>query len=206
MKFPFFASFIVFCAWLGYEIHKHRNLENNSVEEFWKKEEEANNTRRKSLDGLAYITIPFDSLPMELLKDNPVIREYHETLYTLSEGPIVNLTGISNTDLKLAYGAPNIKLLSLYDQRYTTLARTLQSFGAALYEHGYVKEARTVLEFAVSTHTDISATYRLLSAIYTQEHQTDKIKDLLPVAEALNSGLKASIVRMLNDIIDHAAE
>lgn len=206
MKFPFFASFIVFCGWLSYEIHKHRNMENNSMEEFWKKEEEANNTRRKSLDGLSYITIPFESLPMDLLADDPVIREYHETLHALAEGPIVNLTGISNTDLKLTYGAPNIKLLSLYDQRYTTLVRTLQNLGEALYEHGYSKEARTVLEFAVSTHTDISATYRLLSVIYTKDGQSDKIKDLLPIAEALNSVLKNSIVRMLNDIIDQTAE
>lgn len=206
MKFPFFASFIVFCAWLGYEIHKHRNMENNSIEEFWKKEEEANNTRRKSLDGLAYITIPFESFPMDLLTDDPVIREYHETLHALAEGPIVNLTGISNTDLKLTYGAPNIKLLSLYDQRYTTLVRTLQNFGEALYEQGYSEEALTVLEFAVSTHTDISSTYRLLSQIYTEKGQPEQIKKLIPIAEALNSGLKNSIVRMLNDIISHTAE
>ena len=37
----------------------------------------------------------------------------------------MHLTGYTNTDLKLEYGAPNIKLLSAYDQRYTTLARTL---------------------------------------------------------------------------------
>lgn len=199
MKFPFFASFIVFCAWLCYEIHKHRKLQEQTMDSFWEKEAAANNTRRKSLDGLAYITIPFEDLPLHLLTDEPVIREYHETLHTLAEGPIVNLTGISNTDLKLAYGAPNIKLLSLYDQRYTTLARTLQELGAALYDHGYPKEACTVLEFAVSTHTDISATYRLLSRIYTEEGRPEKIKELIPVAEALNSGLKNSILRMLQD-------
>ena len=27
MRFYFFASFIVFCIWLGYEIHKRRNKE-----------------------------------------------------------------------------------------------------------------------------------------------------------------------------------
>ena len=199
MKFPFFASFIVFCAWLGYEIHKHRNLEKKSLDAFWEKEYEANRTRRKSLDGLNYITIPLDTFPMTLSHDNSVIAECQETLTELSKEPIVNLTGISNTDLKLQYGAPNINLLTAYDQRYTTLARTLQTFGKALYDAGYVHEAKTVLEFAVSTHTDVSSTYKLLATIYKEQGQPEKIQDLIPIAKSLNSGLKTSIVKLLEE-------
>ena len=154
MKFPFFASFIVFCIWLGYEIHKHKNMEARQEQEFWDREAAANSTRRKPLDDLDYIQIPFDSLPMGILADDPVMAEYHETLRILAESPIVNFTGISNTDLKLMYGAPNIDLLSRYDQSYTTLVRTLQSWGDRLYESGYVDEACRVLEFAVETRTD----------------------------------------------------
>lgn len=199
MKFPFFASFIVFCAWLGYEIHKHRNLEKKSMDAFWEKEYAANRTRRKSLDGLNYITIPLDTFPMTLFKDDEVISECQETLIELSKEPIVNLTGISNTDLKLQYGAPNINLLTAYDQRYTTLVRTLQTFGKALYDKGYTSQAKTVLEFAVSTHTDVSSTYKLLAAIYKESGQPDKIRELIPIAESLNSGLKNSIVKMLEE-------
>ena len=108
MKFPFFASFIVFCLWLTYEIHKSRRKEEQSAEAFWAREAEANRTRRRPLDDLSYITIPFDTLPMDTMKDDPEIADCHDTLHSLSEGPIVNLTGISNTDLKLMYGAPNI--------------------------------------------------------------------------------------------------
>lgn len=200
MKYPIFASFIVFCLWLMYEIRKSRRAQNKASESFWEREAAANSTRRKSLDGLDYIRIPFDSLPMDLLKDDPKIREIHETLYGLSEsGPIVNLTGISNTDLKLQYGAPNINLLTLYDQKYTTLARTLQDFASVLYEKGYHKEACRILEFAVSTRTDISSSYKLLISLYTEQGQEDKIADLLPVAQSLNSGLRSSIIRMIQE-------
>ncbi|MBQ8878484.1 MAG: hypothetical protein IJ029_07120 [Lachnospiraceae bacterium] len=199
MKFPFFASFIMFCAWLGYELHKHRNLEKKSMESFWEKEYEANRTRRKSLDDLEYITIPLDTFPMSLLTDDSVIIECRDILKELSKDPIVNLTGISNTDLKLKYGAPNINLLTDYDQRYTVLVRTLQNFGKALYDKKYIKEAQTVLEFAVSTRTDISSTYKLLTSIYKETGQPEKILELLPVAESLNSGLKNSIVKMLKE-------
>ena len=112
MKFPFFASFIVFCLWLSYEIHKHRNQEQKNIDAFWEKELAANRTKRKSLDNLNYIQIPLESFPMTLLKDNSVIAECQEILEELSKEKIVNFTGISNTDLKLTYGAPNIKILS----------------------------------------------------------------------------------------------
>lgn len=200
MKYPIFASFIVFCIWLAYEIRKSRKAHEQASESFWEREAAANNTRRKSLDGLAYIRIPFESFPMDLLTDDPRICEIHETLRTLSDsGPIVNLTGISNTDLKLQYGAPNINLLTLYDQKYTTLARTLQDFASVLYERGYHREACQILEFAVSTHTDVSSSYKLLISLYAELGQEDKIAALLPVAESLNSSLKPSIVRMIQD-------
>lgn len=202
MRFPIFASFIVFCIWLGYELHKHRNMEAKADRDFWQKEAAANGTRRKSLDGLAYIEIPFDSLPMMVLSDDPVVKECHKTLTELSASPIVNLTGISNTDLKLQYGAPNIDLLSQYDQRYTILARTLQTWANQLYEKGCTDAARSILEFAIETHTDISASYKLLSAIYQEAGQPEKIKALIPVAENLNSPLKKHIVQSLEELIN----
>lgn len=200
MKFPFFASFIVFCIWLSYEIRKHRKLQSEAEDSFWEKEARANNTRRKPLDDLDYVTIPFDSLPMEILIDDPAVKEYHDTLHTISEGPIVNFTGISNTDLKLKYGAPNIDLLSLYDQRYTTLARTLQSWAAILYDNSYIREAQAVLEFAVDTRTDVSASYRLLAKIYQETGLSHKIEDLIPIAESLNSPLARHIAASLREM------
>lgn len=199
MRFPFFASFIVFCIWLGYELHKQRNKEAKADRDFWQKEATANSTRRKSLENLTYIEIPFDSLPMTTLSDDSVIKECHETLKEISASPIVNLTGISNTDLKLQYGAPNIDLLSQYDQRYTILARTLQTWANRLYEKDCPEAARCILEFAIETHTDISGSYKLLSAIYQETGQPEKIKDLIPVAEALNSPLKGHIVQSLKE-------
>lgn len=199
MRFPFFASFIVFCIWLGYELHKHRNMEAKADRDFWAKEAAANSTRRKSLENLAYIQIPFESLPTAVFSDDSAIKECLETLTELSASPIVNLTGISNTDLKLQYGAPNIDLLSQYDQRYTVLARTLQTWAKLLYEKGCPDDARQVLEFAVETHTDISGSYKLLSTIYREYGQPEKIKALIPIAENLNSPMKKHILQLLQE-------
>lgn len=199
MRITFFAIFIVFCVWLGYEIHKHRNLDQKSYEDFWERERTANRTRRKPLDDLAYITVPLDRFPFEKLKEDEQIQDYHRIVRELSEQPIVNLTGISNTDLKLRYGAPNIDMLSAFDQRYTTLVCTLQSWAERLYSNGFSEEAAVLLTFAAETHTDIYATYELLVKIYEEASQTEKIADLIPLAESINSLSRKRILALLTE-------
>ena len=199
MKFPLFASFIVFIIWLTFQLSKGSRLDEAQRQAFWDKEYRANNTRRKPLDDLAYITVPLEKLSMDLLPEDEKAADYKATLKSLSETEIVNFTGITNTDLKLQYGAPNIDLLTRYDQNYTILARTLQQWASCLYQNGYRKEACTVLEFAVSTKTDVSGTYKLLCTIYKEENTPEKIQSLYPTVESLNSVMKNAIVRILQE-------
>lgn len=197
MKYPFFASFIVLVILFSIKLHQRREKDAKQYENFWAEEARANATRRKSLDGLDYISIPFDTLPTQLLIDNESVSEYLDTLHTLSERPIVNLTGYTNTELKLMYGAPNIDILIAYDQAYTLLARTLNDWGALLHQEGYDREALEVLEFAISTRTDVIATYVTLSQIYTDLNQPEKIEHLIAVASELKSLSKNAILKNL---------
>ena len=199
MKMPFFASFIIFIVWLTYELSKSRRTAEKERNAFWEKEAQANRTRRKSLENLNYITIPFDSLPMDIMKEDAAVAQYQETLLSLADSPIVNFTGISNTDLKLTYGAPNIDLLTRYDQNYTTLVCILQKWAEKLYESGYITEAVRIMEFAVSTDTDVSGTYRLLASVYSAGGETEKMEALKERAEHLKSGSKSIIVRILQE-------
>lgn len=180
-------------------LNRQRAKEEAREQAFWDREREANMTRRKSLDGLDYIMIPTDILPMTTELNDDIIKECLETIETLSNEKVVNLTGYTNTDLKLMYGAPNINLLTLYDQAYLSLARTLQKWGSRLYELGHREEAKTVLEFAVITRTDVSGTYKLLKDIYEETGEEEKISGLLSTAENLTSASKPMILRILNE-------
>ncbi len=199
MNFAIFASFIVFTIWLNYELGKRGKLGNASEKEFWAKERAANKTRRKSLDDLNYIKIPFDELPITLMQEDERVADCVRMVKELGESPIVNFTGLTNTDLMLRYGAPNIDILMRYDQSYTMLARTLQQWAKYLYDGGYVNEACQILEFAVSTGTDVSSTYRLLCKIYKETGSPEKISSLYPTAESLDSAMKGAIVRILQE-------
>ena len=199
MKFPFLASFIILIITITLASKQAEKKQRRRDKEFWEREHRANFVRKKSLDDLEYISIPFDSFPMNIATDDEIILSCHKDLENLRDEKIVNFTGLSNTDLKLEYGTANITVLSQYDQNYTLFVRALQSWAKRLHELGYHEDALTVLEYAIATRTDISASYYLAASIYHKKGQTDKIKHLLFVAETLQSAMKNSIVRTLKE-------
>ena len=199
MKFPILASFLIFIVIIAIFNKKTSKLQKKRNEEYWQRERASNFIRKKSLDNLEYISIPFSSFPMNVGADDEIIASCHKDLNSLRDEKIVNFTGYTNTDLKMEYGTANITVLSQYDQNYTLFVRTLQEWGKRLYELGYHDEALVVLEYAVSTRTDISATYYLAASIYQEKGQTDKIKHLLFVADTLQSAMKGAIVRTLKE-------
>jgi predicted nucleotidyltransferase len=178
---------------------KFEEKENN----FWEKEREANNVRKKSLDSLEYVHIPYDLLPFGTAEENPTLAAAEDELMALKDEKIVNFTGITNTDLKLEYGTANITALTQFDQNYTALVVSLQKWGDALYNAGRFEDACQVLEFAVKTRTDISATYRLLIDMYktklgfNEATIKSKLEGLLPIAKNLNALSRNQILNML---------
>ncbi len=195
------ASALIISLIVAVSTRRTKSAYEQAEQDFWEKERAANSVRRKSLDDLEYLTIPTDTLPLSLHTDNDTISSCIDTIVELSNSPVVNLTGISNTDLKLKYGTANITLLTLYDQRYTLLASTLQKWAAALMDLDEKEAARTVLEYAVSTKTDVSSTYKMLASIYASDHETDKIYSLIPVIDDLNTPLKESIKESVRSYI-----
>lgn len=197
MNFAFLASCLLFCAVIYHAINRSKNIEENTDKAFWQKEQQANFVRKKSLDSLDYIHIPAEILSMSPSSTSTQIVACIEELKTISQEPIVNLTGISNTDLKLTYGTANITILSQYDFQYTQMVRILQKLAEELVSLGEKELAILVLEFSVSTRTDISKTYYLLASLYEEVHTPEKIDFLIQQAKHINSIMKDSIVRTL---------
>ena len=205
MSLKFLASLIIFIVFVytilivARNTRRQKALAKKKEQEFWDREKRANSVRKKSLDGLDYVRIPLDKLPMDALPEDEKAREYKELLTYLSTQPIVNLTGFTNTDLKLEYGTANITPLSQYDQNYTALVRTLQQWAELLLNAALTEEAETVLAYAISIGTDVSHTYYALAKIYAGREEYDKIADLILRAEGLRSALRNSIVRTLQE-------
>ena len=198
--------------------------------EFWDREREADRTPRKDISDLDYLTIPLSTLPFHFesciseevaatITPVPLPAAQLETVPTetrqelayvekqilkLSEKRIKNFTGFSNTDLKLMYGAANLPTLSACDQNYTVLVRHLQKWGNLLIDAGCKEDAITVLSYAVSIGSDITATYITLANLYIETGQAENITFLIIQAHALPTLLNDSLFRTLTDIRDSA--
>ncbi len=202
MKFYILASLIIFCMVINHNVRKSRKIQATEEKRYQERERLANQTRRKPLDGLDYIKIPLERLPMHLLEEDEKVTECLRMIQELSQHPIVNLTGFSNTDLKLEYGTANITVLTEYDQNYTLLVSTLQQWADLLYRAEQTEAARDILEFAVNIHTDVSRTYAVLSDIYIKNGQRDKIPELMNTAESLISLNREVILHHLRERAD----
>ena len=134
------------------------------------------------------------------MTDNPTVIECLQQLNSLKDKKIVNLTGITNTELKFTYGTSNITILTEYDQNYTLFARNIYRLGEAVYKEGYIKEAKDILELGVQTKTDISGNYTILAKIYRSLGEIERIKTLKDTASSLNSMIKITILQSLDEI------
>ena len=197
MNFIILASSIAAVILIAINGRRQKKVNSEQNESFWDRERRANSVRRKPLDGLNYITIPLETFPTHVLRQDSVVAECIEMLESLASQKIVNFTGYSNTDLKLEYGTANINLLSEYDQNFTLLVRTLQKWADVLLGAGYREEACVLMEYAVNIGTDVSRTYDELAEYYVSLKDLDSIDRLKYMAGNLRSSSKSIILRHL---------
>ena len=195
MNLIILSSTLLFCLLYFLSRQKSKREEEDKERKFWERERESNFTRKKSLDNLNYVTIPESILHMTHMTEE--IESFLRDLKDLSTYKIVNLTGFTNTDLKLEYGTANINILSDYDFHYTKLVTILQKLAELLHENSNDADAIHVLEFAVSTGTDVSKSYYLLAKLYHDAGTPEKITNLINQAQSIRSMLKDTIVQNL---------
>ncbi len=190
---------LILGAWITYHKGKAERDAKRKSKAFWDKENQSNLVRKKDLSSLPYITIPYDSLPFKETIDSE-LAQIQKQLYELREQKIVNLSHITNTDLKLEYGTANLNLLSRYDQNFTILIRLLNKWATLLYDKHEKQQALLVLEFALSIGSDISNSYTLLAKIYQEFDKKEEILSLITRAKSLQTILKDSILDQLYEM------
>ena len=190
---------LAFTIWLHFMIRKSDRNSRENKEKFWEEETKSNQVRKVDISGLDYIKIPMDTLPIFETTDKTLVS-IHKTITDLSQKSILNLTGLSNTELKLHYGVANLTFLSECDNNFTLLARTLYQWGSYLYQIGNVEDALKVLEYGITCKTDVGKHYHLLATIYKDTNKSDKITNLIEVAESISSLMKDSILKDLKAI------
>ena len=189
---------------MAFERVKSSKQDDERVRAFWQRENDANNTRRKNLDTITYIKVPnwitIDSLSSSLPSDDAELNRCSSILETLMSQRILNLTGMTATDIKMEYGPANLAKLDEYDQNFTLFAQTIYAYGERLHTLGFDHEAMRVLRFGIDSLSDISGNYKLLATLYIKYGQQEKIPELKEAAGKLNSLLKNSIIKYLDEL------
>ncbi len=197
--FPIFTSVCVFGVIFTIARTRVSKKDEATEKAFWDREDEANATRAVDISNLPYINIPLDYLPMGI-SDDATIKECEEQIKSLSGKKILNLSGYSNTALKLMYGAANINTLIECDNNYSELISLIVKWGQALDRLGFEDEAITVLEYGIGWGSDISANFVLLGELYCRTGEYSRVDDLIKTAEGLNSLFKDGIIKALVEL------
>lgn len=193
--FPIFTiCFVIFLIVLNYRIRKSNANQQELEDTFWEREQKANLTRRKDISSLDYFTIPEHLIP-----ENP--QTAVETEFASLRGQkMLNLTGLSNTDLKMEYGVQNLEELSACDDLFTNFVRLLPAYADELISEDKLTEARQLLEFGIAHKADSKAAFLQLASIYQRLGQEDQIQHLILVAGEINSLSRLSIISALQEL------
>ncbi len=183
-----FLLTVLLILWIRHAGKQADKQSGQTSAEFWQQEQEANFTRRADISDLPYIKIPdtllslsADALPL-LPAGSPEQEELtslSDQLRELSEASILNLTGISNTQLKLRYGFANLDTLVQCDENFTRLCQVLNRMGRLLKDFQLEQEAIQVLSYSVECGSDIQETYLLLADLYQKAGKEEAISELL---------------------------
>lgn len=198
--FYMIGAVLVICALIAYEKRKSDSTMRKASENFWAKEREANMTRRKDISKLPYITIPYETLPLDALPESEDYNAAVRQLQSLAGKQILDLSGQTNTDLKLAYGAANLPVLMECDQNYLVLIRTLSRMASLLTDAEKDDAAVTVLCFAIESGSTIRSDYEQLASIYAKRRDYLRLDALISQAEGLDTPTKSALIASLNAI------
>ncbi len=146
-------------------VRKERRAQERMMAVFWERERRARMAVSDvSVDSLPFIQIP-EGLPLSVGTGDPQAGEYQQIIRNLSARRVINLNGLSNTEIRLKYGAANFRVLSQADQNFLVLARTLTALAERYIEEGYMEEAGQLLEYSREIHSDIRRNEELMELV-----------------------------------------
>ena len=199
---PLFTTIVIIAGFIFVFMKITSEKPGDGIRSFREKERRADSTLKQPLDNLPFIQVPLDSIPSPEPAVNEKCAAILNELNTLAGKKIVNLTGISNTDLKLTYGAPNLPILTEYDQNFTSLCMNLHELGCEYKLTGHEDEAIATFNAAVSVGTDISGTYTTLAEMYAEKGLYVEIQRLINCADNIRSLTRTSTIKKLQNILD----
>lgn len=185
IPYPTVIIAIILAILLVVRLRSVSKKQKEDMQSFWDREREAAVAPSVNLDSLPYITIPLDKFPLGLCESEEAAM-IEDELKTLATHRLLNLTGKTNTELRLTYGAANIKTMQNIADDFDRVTVLLVDYAKALLEEGHTDGAETVLAFGANEKTDMRSNYTLLADIYEGQGNAAKLRALADIVESLD--------------------
>lgn len=198
----FFVLFLVFIAIYNYNSNQISNQIQKKREAFIKREEQTLFVRKTNLDNLNYITpnlkyLPFhDNLNLDYEKEKELF-DIEKEIKILLDSPMLNLSNMDNTDLKLKYGIGNLDTLINYESNYINFLKLLVDWSEILIDLSFERDAIIILEEGIRLNSDITKNYLLLAELYSNHNEKEKIHQLYINAKEISLPFKNKILGKL---------
>ncbi len=197
---PIFLCFIIFSAWFFYESRKAAKKSQKKSDAFWAREEEANHARNRDISNLPMVTVERGQIPMPETSDENTLF-YQKQVTASLDFPMMNLSGYTNTDLKLAYGAGNFKTLSDYDENFNNFLMNLSHLAKAYSQTGFSQEAIVCYQLALKIGSDKTTDFKALAKLYVDTGERSKIQELCHMAETSGHPRKEALRKELETMM-----
>ena len=197
--FPvYLVCFIIFIVWLNYEQRKHEKEEQKASDEFWAREEEANNTRKKDISHLPLLQVSVSDIPHIDTPDEEI--EYNMgRIEKIIQSPMLDLSEYTNTDLKLEYGVANFNLLSEYDENYSHFLIALTNLARAYARQEHTQTAIDTYLLALDYGSQKISDYKELAALFLQQEKPEEVNALIQSTEQSSHPHKDSVIQSLRE-------
>ncbi len=196
----FLICFLIFIFWLSHAQRKAQNQDNKASEDFWARETKANSTRKKDISQLPLLHVKESEIPAPHTENESVLH-YIGHIRELIKDPMIDLSEYSNTDLKLAYGVGNFKLLSEYDENFANFLSCLSELAHACMVAGLPNDAEYTYRLALHYGSQKTDDYIGLARVYLSMGQPERIRELIREVESGAHPHKASVVEELQHFL-----
>jgi len=199
-----FILFLIFLFIFHHNLKKTEKLTAIKRKEFWENEEKSMFSRKSQIEDTNYIVPDISGVKhnnKEYFAElgHPELFKYQELIFSLSKEPMLNLSNMSNSEIRLKYGIANFSHIEACENNYNRLIKAIYLLGKGYFDLENYSEAISVLEAGIKINSDISDHILLLAELYAKKKDSFNFNELKIYSENLESLTKS---KLSNGFID----
>lgn len=200
-----FVVFLIFIFIFQHNLKKSERTVNKNRRIFWEREEKSLFARKTSITSEELIHAHPEALPrfpLEYFKEleSENLYKLQERCFKLTTEPMMNLSDMLNSDVRIKYGAANLGLIENYENNYNQYIRILYRLAKGYYELNKKVEAIQVLEEGINMKTDISTHILLLGKLYLELDEKEKFEVLYDKTLDMKTLTKSKTIQGLEEM------